>query len=148
MNRTTLLLTGSYGLFAAAALAAADKAGGSGKAAAPVEVGGFTLDTGLSVPPRTRFGGDESAPAYPFKEMPIGSSFLLDVTVPETIKDEKEREKAAKEGARKLSNKISGAIRRFRKANPGYNFAIRTVNDDTLGRGVRVWRVEAEDSAA
>lgn len=103
----------------------------------------FKIETGFEVPARTTFGGGKS-PEYPFADMPVGASFLLPVTVPETIKDEGERAKAFKEEARKASNRISGAIRRFRKQNAGTDFAIRTVNDDKMGHGVRVWRVEAE----
>lgn len=110
-------------------------------AAAPSSA--FKIETGFEVPARTTFGGGKS-PEYPFADMPVGASFLLPVTVPDTIKDEGERAKAFKEEARKASNRISGAIRRFRKQNAGTDFAIRTVNDDKMGRGVRVWRVEAE----
>lgn len=103
----------------------------------------FKIETGFDVPARTTFGGGKSVD-YPFSDMPVGSSFLVPVTVPDTIKDEAERAKAFKEEARKASNRISGAIRRHRKNNAGQDFAIRTVNDDKLGHGVRVWRVEAE----
>lgn len=108
---------------------------------------GFKIETGFEVPARTTFGGGGKSPEYPFGDMPVGASFLVGVTVPDTIKDEGERAKAFKEEARKTSNRISGAIRRFRKQNAGTDFAIRTVNDDKMGRGVRVWRVEAEASA-
>lgn len=103
----------------------------------------FTLDEGLAVPSIQRVGGVASQ--YPFKDMKVGTSFLLPVKVPDTIKDADEREAAFKEEARKLSNRISGATRRFKERNEGYDFAIRTVNNDELGSGVRVWRV-AEDS--
>lgn len=106
----------------------------------------FKIETGFDVPARTTFGG--KSPEYPFADMPVGASFLAPVTVPDTIKDDGERAKAFKEEARKTSNRISGAIRRFRKQNAGYDFAIRTVNNDKLGHGVRVWRVEAENTAA
>lgn len=104
----------------------------------------FKIETGFEVPARTTFGGGAKAPDYPFGEMPVGSSFLVGVNVPDTIKDEGERAKAFKEEARKASNRISGAIRRYRKQHDGVDFAIRTVNDDKLGRGVRVWRIEPE----
>ncbi len=107
----------------------------------------FKIETGFDVPARTTFGGGASAPNYPFADMPVNASFLVPVTVPDTITKEDERTKAFKEEARKASNRISGAIRRFRKTNAGYDFAIRTVNDDKLGHGVRVWRVEAETQA-
>lgn len=108
----------------------------------------FKIETGFEVPARTTFGGGRDSVNYPFAEMPVGASFLVGVTVPDTIKDEAERAKAFKEEARKASNRISGAIRRFRKQNAGMDYAIRTVNDDKMGRGVRVWRVEPEAASA
>lgn len=108
----------------------------------------FRIETGFEVPARTTFGGGGKSPEYPFADMPVGASFLAPVNVPDTIKDDAERAKAFKEEARKASNRISGAIRRFRKQNAGYDFAIRTVNDDKLGHGVRVWRLDVEDNDA
>ena len=111
----------------------------------PVSSSDFTIETGFEVPARSlTFGGGRGGPSYPFAQMPVGASFLAAVTVPDTIQDDGERAKAFKELTRKVSNRISGAIRRYKLANAGFDFAIRTVNDDKLGRGVRVWRVEAE----
>lgn len=107
-----------------------------------VENGGFKFDTGLPVPPMVR-GARSSETADKLAAMPVGASFLESVSVPETIKDEAEREKVFKENARTVSNRLSGAIRRFKKNNDGFEFAMRTVNDATSGVGVRVWRVEA-----
>lgn len=147
--------------FAALALfAAADAAGGAAppkaapKAApapatpTPAVVAGFALETGIDIPPSQRIGSNSAASPWPFKEMAVGQSFLVPVEVPETIKDDKERAAAFKELARKASNRVSGAIRRFKKQNDGTDFAIRTVNDDTRGHGVRVWRIEVEGGAA
>ena len=53
-------------------------------------VAGFKLDTGLDIPAVTR--GTATAPAYPFADMPVNTSFLLPITVPAEIKDDKERE--------------------------------------------------------
>ena len=103
---------------------------------------GFKLDTGLSIPARTRPTGTGSTATYPFKDMPVGSSFLVEAEVPANTKDE-ERDAVFKDVQRKVANRMSGAIRRFKKANPGYDFASRQVDSDELGRGVRVWRVEA-----
>ena len=119
-----------------------DKNEGAATAPATVEKGGFKFDTGLPVPPMVR-GARSSETADKLGAMPVGASFLEPVTVPDTIKDEGEREKAFKEQARKVSNRLSGAIRRFKKTHDGYEFAMRTVNDKTSGAGVRVWRVEA-----
>jgi len=107
-----------------------------------VDKGGFKFDTGLPVPPMVR-GARSSETADKLAAMPVGASFLEPVSVPETIKDEAEREKVFKENARTVSNRLSGAIRRFKKNNEGFEFAMRTVNDATAGTGVRVWRVEA-----
>lgn len=91
----------------------------------------FGLTAGLEMPARSRTSGD---PLYPFAQMKVGSSFLVEVSAGSDFKDE----------ARKISNRMSGAIRRFRKNNPDVYFSARTVDDATgpLGRGVRVWRVK------
>ena len=152
-----LALTGAYYGLAGALLAAADAGGGAPApkaaapapkasapaAAAPVEVDGFKLEAGLSIPAAVRIGTKSSGPSFPFDKMQIGQSFLVPVQIADTIKDDAERAKAFKEAARKQSNRVSGAIRRYKKSNEGVDFAIRTVNDDTLGHGVRVWRVDA-----
>lgn len=112
-------------------------------AAKTVEAGGFKFDTGLEVPVAAR-AQRSSETADKLKAMPVGSSFLEPVSAPDTIKDEAEREKVFKEKARTVSNRLSGAIRRFTKNNPeGFKFETRTVNDPVLGQGVRVFRVEA-----
>jgi len=119
----------------------ADKAA-TKTAAKTVKSGEFTFDTGLDVPAMTR-GSRTSETASKLAAMPVGASFLEPVEVPATIKDPAEREKVFKEKARTVSNRLSGAIRRFKKNNEGFEFAMRTVNDATAGTGVRVWRVEA-----
>lgn len=113
-------------------------------AAAPktVKVGDFEFETGLPIPAMTR-GTRTSETAAKLAALPVGASFLEPVTVPDTIKSADEREKAFKEAARTASNRLSGAIRRFKKSNSGYEFAMRTVNDTEMGSGVRVWRQEA-----
>lgn len=113
--------------------------------AAPV-VSSFALDDNLPVPTVTRTIGQPSN--YPLGSMNVGQSFLAPVAVADTITDEGERAKAWKEEARKVANRLSGAVRRFRESREDIHFAIRTVNDDTLGHGVRVWRVaQAEGNA-
>ena len=120
----------------------ATKATATKPAAKTVENGGFTFDTGMAVPATTR-GARTSEIASKLAAMPVGASFLEPVNVPETIKDEAEREKVFKENARTVQNRLSSAIRRFKKHNEGYAFVMRTVNDPDLGTGVRVWREEA-----
>lgn len=119
-------------------------------AAAPqtVNVGAFTFDVGLPVPSARVGAAASSEIGAKLKAMPVGASFLETVTVPETITDANEREKSFKELAKTVTNRLSGATRRFAKSNAGYAFALRTVNDDVLGRGVRVYRVEAEAPTA
>lgn len=118
-------------------------------AAAPVEApaaSSFALDDNLPVPTVTRTIGQPSN--YPLGSVNVGQSFIVPVAVADTITDEGERAKAWKEEARKVANRLSGAVRRFRESHEDIHFAIRTVNDDTLGHGVRVWRVaQAEGNA-
>lgn len=142
MTRKAYIGLTALSLMSAACMAAADKSGGNGKgAAAPA----FSFDE-LPIPAKRAFGGKSDASnelTEKLKAVPVGKSFLEEVKVPETITDATERAKAFKDEARRASNRITGAVRRFKKANAGYEFAIRTVDDDTLGHGVRVWRVEA-----
>lgn len=101
---------------------------------------GFEFETGVAIPPAAR----NSAPSeihMKLAAMPLGASFLEPVKVPDTIKDEAERAAAFKDDARKLSNRLSGAARRYKENHPEFNFLIRTVNDAT-GSGVRLWRIE------
>lgn len=108
-----------------------------------IKSGEFTFETGLKVPAMTR-GSRTSETADKLAAMPVGASFLEPVEIRDTIKDADERDKVFKEKARTVSNRLSGAIRRFKKNNPtGFEFAMRTVDDPDLGTGVRVWRQEA-----
>lgn len=145
-----LYITGAVSL-ASMAMFAAAKDKGSAPAPTPVNASGYAFEE-FELPPTTRGGaaGDKggSKIATALAEVPMGKSFLEQVEVPESITDAAEREKAFKDMARKLTNKIGGTIRRHRKSNPLHNFALRTVNDDKLGRGVRVWRVADSEPQA
>lgn len=116
-----------------------------------VEADGFTFDTGLDVPPAARSAKASSETMKKLKAMPVGASFIEPVAVPDTITDEAERTKSFTEQARRVTNRLSGAVRRLRNANDGElsgrAYAMRTVNDPSgLGVGVRVWRNEDEAS--
>jgi hypothetical protein len=107
-----------------------------------VKGGDFTYETGLEIPAMTR-ATRTSETALKLASMPVGASFLEKVEPNTSIKDKGERDKAHKEACRTVSNRLSGAIRRFKTKNEGFEFATRVVNDAELGQGVRVWRVEA-----
>lgn len=102
----------------------------------PAETG-FAIENGIDIPPVTRSGGGTSP--YPLATMTDGQSFLIPVSVSDKIKDEAERLQSFKEEARKVSNRLSGAVRRHRKHVPDSEFALRTV----AGEGVRCWCVKA-----
>ena len=108
------------------------------------------FDLGLDVPAvkRSTGNGGNSERRDKLMRMPIGASFLETVNVPESIKDDAEREKAFNDLCRKLSNSLSGAGRRVSKADAAYNFEVRTVNDPKLGKGVRIWRTAPKTAAA
>ena len=108
------------------------------------------FDLGLEVPAvkRSIGNGGNSERRDKLMRMPIGASFLETVNVPESIKDDAEREKAFNDLCRKLSNSLSGAGRRVSKADAAYNFEVRTVNDPELGKGVRIWRTAPKTAAA
>ena len=97
---------------------------------------------------RSTGNGGNSERRDKLMRMPIGASFLETVNVPESIKDDAEREKAFNDLCRKLSNSLSGAGRRVSKADAAYNFEVRTVNDPKLGKGVRIWRTAPKTAAA
>lgn len=111
-----------------------------------VTVGKFTFDMGLPVPTVTRNSANPSEIMAKLAAVPLGASFLEPVAVPENTA-EAERDNVFKEKARSMSNRLSGAVRRFKEKHPGVDFQIRTVNDDTLGHGVRVYRVEPKPVA-
>lgn len=114
---------------------------------ATTKVGEFEFDTGLAVPPATR-NSSSSKDMMMLAAMPVGASFLRTVAeAAENIKDTAEREKTWTENAQKERNRWSGRTRRFNEARakqgePQMQFSIRIVNDETLGRGVRVYRIE------
>lgn len=100
----------------------------------------FQFDDGLEIPPARKPATTDLT--RKLQAMPVGKSFLEAVTVPDSVVGA-EREKVFTELSRKVANRLSGAARRFTKANPAYAFEIRTVRDDKLGHGVRIWRKEA-----
>lgn len=148
MNRNSYILLAATSLMAMAAYAA-PKTGGSAPPVPPaptsVNASGYKFEA-LAIPSgpsRGKAGAEPSKLGLALSEVPLDNSFLETVTVPDTITDAGERAKEFKALARKMTNKIGGAIRRYRKVagNELHNFALRTVDDDTYGHGVRVWRV-------
>lgn len=108
-----------------------------------VEASGFTFDMALPIPAATRASGPgTSEVAMKLEACPVGASFLMPAEADANITDAAEREKDFRDKARKLSNNVSGAIRRFKKKEGmgEREFTIRTVNSADLGAGVRVWR--------
>lgn len=114
-----------------------------------IKAGGYEYQTSMPIPAAARGPRASSETAEKLKNMPLGASFLEPVDpAPENVKDEAEREKVFKENARAVANRLSGAVRRFKKANPDYEFVMRVVSDDDLGTGVRVWRIEPAKDAS
>lgn len=110
--------------------------------------GEFDLDLEVPAVKRSTGNGGNRERRDKLMRMPIGASFLETVNVPESIKDDAEREKAFNDLCRKLTNSLSGAGRRVSKADAAYNFEVRTVNDPKLGKGVRIWRTAPKTAAA
>lgn len=121
------------------------------KTEAPADTGGFEFDKGLEIPAKTNAGGSRiSDDAAKLMALPEGMSYLKPVEVSDAIKDPGERAKAFAETARAESNRVTGMIRRVLKnaaeGKEGYAhcanraFETRTVSDDKLGYGVRIWR--------
>lgn len=110
--------------------------------------GEFDLDLEVPAVKRSTGNGGNRERRDKLMRMPIDASFLETVNVPESIKDDAEREKAFNDLCRKLTNSLSGAGRRVSKADAAYNFEVRTVNDPKLGKGVRIWRTAPKTAAA
>lgn len=112
----------------------------------------------LALPPATR--GPVGAAGEPNKLMSalaalvVGQMILEPIEVPATITDEGERDKEFKAMARKLQNRIGGAIKRHRgqEGNALHNFAQRVLNQpndnpDESYVGVGIWRVADKTEA-
>jgi hypothetical protein len=75
------------------------------------------------------------------------AEFFVAVSIPDSITDPTEREKALKEEARKTSNRLSGIARRVAGADPSANFALRTRNAGQEGGGIVVYRIAPADKS-
>lgn len=112
----------------------------------------FTFDTGLEIPKRTVGGGGDKTPtelALKLQQVPVDASFIETIVVPAEVQGDEARSEAFKKLAKQASNRVSGAIRRLRKddAYKNRNYTVRTVADEKLGFGVRIWR-EADTAPA
>lgn len=123
-------------------------------APATASTNGFSIET-MGPPPATTRGFGSTREPSPFLEVmrkmapPSGdnySTFFVPVQIADSITDPKEQEKARKDEARKVQNRISSVSRRLSKENPdSVAFAIRSTHqvhgDTNSPYGVRVWRV-------
>lgn len=107
----------------------------------------YEVDTEVTaVPAIARAQGP--ANTYPFPALKIGQSFTIPVEVPESITEAGERVQASKEAGRKVSNRLTGAVRKYKNANEGTEFAVRTIaGDDKLVTAIRCWRIEVNKAA-
>lgn len=101
----------------------------------------FEIESGLTVPPRKSGGRGRGEEKYPLSKMKPGDSFLVKIDLPKALKGE-EREATFKTEAKKFQARLSGAVNQYRKRNPDTKFTIRSVDDETYGHGIRVWRTE------
>jgi hypothetical protein len=72
------------------------------------------------------------------------AEFFVPVSIPDSITDPAERDKALKEEARKTSNRLSGIARRVAGADPSANFALRTKTEGDK-MGIVVYRIAPVD---
>lgn len=97
---------------------------------------------------------EDSEEAKKIKGLPLPNaegkfaSFLIPVTVADTITDPAERAKQFKALCKTVQNRLGGTVRRLRAAAAKVegsttkpDFSIRMVGDEKLGYGVRVWRL-------
>jgi hypothetical protein len=80
----------------------------------------FTIETGIPIPPPANRGPKTQ---YPFDGMVPGDSFFVPCSEEEFVK---------------VSNRLTGAISRFRKLNPEAAFSVRRVDEESVN-GIRVW---------
>ena len=97
--------------------------------------------TGHKLPPRS-FGGGGANP-YDFDRREINSAFFVDAYVdPDLYASPKEAEAAQSEELRKVSNRLTGAVRRFRKHHPERKFTVRHDKHPETGKAcITVMRV-------
>jgi len=105
------------------------------EAVEPNIVNGFVIEDNIPIPARKRFGGNS---IYPVANLQVGQSFIVPANVDADLyADHNELGKAIKEQLRTISNRLSGAVRRFTKKNEALKFRVAITDD-----GVRVWRTE------
>lgn len=118
-----------------------------------VAAGGYVIED-IFLPAARAIGQRSEGTSYPFHLLPLRdgpnkASFIEGITVSESITDEKERAAQFADDAKRVRNKITGAISRHLKALRATGvkdadlpkFTVRTVNSAGLGTGVRVYRV-------
>lgn len=107
----------------------------------------FKIEMGEAPPAIQRLVGGAKSPYSDFmKAMPAPkngkySQFFIPTEVPATITDAAEREKAGKDAARKIANRVSGVARRITKEDATVAYAIRTRVENGV-HGVRVYRTD------
>lgn len=103
---------------------------------APVSTSQYAIDDNIPIPSRPFRKGRVSP--YPYASLEVGQSFFVPAEIEKALyTNEKEAAEAQREEYRVVANRLSGGTRRFAKRNPGYRFAVRTVEG-----GIRVWRIE------
>lgn len=109
---------------------------------APAAASAFKYDDNLPIPAGRTFGGagEVSETTLAITGLPVGKSYLAEVTVAAEITDPKARTEDFNAQCKTLTNRVGGAIRRIRKDHAEQNYTIRKVADTTLGYGIRVWR--------
>src|SRR5688572_22049489 len=109
-------------------------AGAPAAPAAPAAATPYTINLGDAPPPAAAFGGGRKGENNPIKQtmeaMPAPAngkyaSFDVAVSVPDSITDHAEKEKALTDKLRKEVAKVSGVARRISKANASAHYTVR-----------------------
>lgn len=103
-------------------------------------VGDVEIRKGVPLPPRTRSTAGQSIYKFSALEEEGDSFEIPHGKDADFYANENEFKQAVAEEKRTLSNRLTGAARRFMKANPGVKLAVRATAD-----GVGVWRVAASE---
>lgn len=86
----------------------------------------YELENDVQIPPRTR---KSQSWRYPFDGMEVGQSFFVSVEEHKDLDPDK------------LQLRLYGATNTAKK-RLNHKYKVRVVQDEELGLGVRVWRVE------
>lgn len=120
-------------------LASSTQADAASAVEAPVSASKFAVHGPEETPPASVRASRSHTSQYPFKELAVGGWFEVETSADADLyANDEEFRKAKIEDLRTISNRLSGAVRRFTTRNEGYKFSVSTASNSVV-----VKRVEA-----